>query len=190
MASVTSPGDADPARGGWPPCVERPDDLPLVVRRAVRLVVRDRCGSVLVFRAREITIPELGEWWELPGGGIEPGEDYREAAARELGEETGLTVGAGTIGPGRWRRCASYRHRGTRRLQYELIALVDLDRPAPAVDVSGQLPHEIEDYLSWRWMPVAEITAGGDRFYPGRLPELLPRLLAGEEIDEPFELFS
>ena len=29
-----------------------------------------------------------------------------------------------------------------------------------------------------------------DRFYPGRLPLLLPRFLAGDEIDEPFEIWS
>ena len=182
--------DAIHAPDHWPAGVYRPDDLPLVERWAVRLVVRDLAGSVLVFRAQEVTIPELGQWWELPGGGIEPGEGYREAAARELDEETGLVVEPAAVGPARWRRYTSYRHRGTRRLQHELIATTGLDAVEPPVDVSGQLPHEREDYLSWRWMPVAEITAGAERFYPGRLPHLLPRLLAGEDIDEPFELWS
>ncbi len=174
----------------WPDEVARPDELPLVERSAVRLVVRDRRGDVLVFRAREITLPELGQWWELPGGGIEPGEGYREAAVRELREETGLTVAASAVGPACWRRTASYRHRGTRRLQHEVVAVVDVGGDRPALDVSAQLPHEVEDYLSWQWMPPGEILAGGERFYPGRLPELLPRLLAGEPVDEGFEVFS
>jgi hypothetical protein len=29
-----------------------------------------------------------------------------------------------------------------------------------------------------------------ERFYPGRLPELLPRFLKGEWLAEPFEYFS
>ena len=35
-----------------------PDDLPLVEREAVRVVLQDRCGRVLLFRARELTGPE------------------------------------------------------------------------------------------------------------------------------------
>ncbi len=170
-----------------------PRDLPIVERDAVRLVVQEAGGAVLLFWARELTLPEVGRWWELPGGGIDPGESYAEAAVRELFEETGIRIGPDQLGPPAWRRSATYRHRGTRRLQHEVVAAVRLDDAAPVIDTSGQLQHELEDYTAWRWVPVAEIqemAARGERFYPGRLPELLPRLLAGETIDEPFERFS
>ena len=32
------------------------------------------------------------EWWEIPGGGIEPGETPKETAAREVSEELGIIV--------------------------------------------------------------------------------------------------
>lgn len=162
----------------------------MIERNAVRLVVRDVLGRVLLFRTRELSIPELGYWWELPGGGIDDGETYVDAAVRELREEAGILVSPGQVGEPRWRRTASFRHRGSRRLQHEVVAVVGLDIPGPGIDGSERLSYEVEDYVGFRWSPVADITASAERFYPGQLPRLLPRLLADQTIDEPFELWS
>jgi len=167
-----------------------PDDLPVVERQVVRVVVQDARGDVLLFRTREFTAPELGVWWELPGGGIDPGETFADAAVRELREEAGLTVPVAEVPRPTWRRTATFRFRGRRMVQHELVVPVRLSSVAPPLDTTGQFDYEVEDYIDHRWWPVAELVASRDRFYPGRLPQLLPALLAGEEIDEPFEVFS
>ncbi len=33
-----------------------------------------------------------GDWWQMPQGGVDEGEDLDEAMFRELGEETGVTT--------------------------------------------------------------------------------------------------
>jgi 8-oxo-dGTP pyrophosphatase MutT (NUDIX family) len=167
-----------------------PEDLPIVERDAVRIVVQDARGEILLFRTREFGAPELGYWWELPGGGVDAGESYVTVAVRELCEETGIVISADRVGRPTWRRTASFRHRDRRHLQHEVVVLVCLDIAAPELDTTARLDYEVEDYTDHRWWPVAAILASRERFYPGRLPELLPALLAGVEVDEPFELFS
>jgi len=49
-------------------------------------VLFDDQRRVLLCRRRDI------DWWNLPGGGVEPGEMPDEAVIREVREETGLEV--------------------------------------------------------------------------------------------------
>jgi 8-oxo-dGTP pyrophosphatase MutT (NUDIX family) len=157
-------------------------------RDAVRVVLADASGRVLLFHVE--TEEVLGGWWELPGGGIDPGESDREAAVREIREETGLVLDPARIGSPAWRRDTTWRSRGKRRLQHEVVVFAQVAADQPAIVDGGRSPTEIEDYVTARWWNVAEIIQSQERFYPGRLPELLPRFLAGEDIDEPFEYWN
>ena len=59
-------------------------DLPL--RSGVGIVLLNKQNKVFV--AKRIDNPK--NFWQMPQGGIDPGEEYLSAALRELKEETGI----------------------------------------------------------------------------------------------------
>jgi len=64
----------------------RTADANTQVRMGVGVIVRDSSGRILLEKRSDCGV------WGLPGGRIEPGESIRQAAVREVKEETGLTV--------------------------------------------------------------------------------------------------
>lgn len=54
--------------------------------------IAERQGLIAVVWVRPI---EGGDWLDLPGGAIDPGEDEVQAVVREFGEETGLVITPG-----------------------------------------------------------------------------------------------
>lgn len=67
------------------------DDAPRVIRVSGAAILRD--GKILCARRPEGK--NLAGKWEFPGGKLEPGEDHREALAREIREELGCEVEVG-----------------------------------------------------------------------------------------------
>jgi 8-oxo-dGTP pyrophosphatase MutT (NUDIX family) len=80
--------------------------------------------------------------WELPGGGIDAGEAFREAVVRELAEEGGIAAAADQVGQPTWRRRATFRYRGERRINNEVIVLVRLPVVGPAGNGAGRVGFE------------------------------------------------
>ncbi len=61
----------------------RPTDY--LYRMSLKCLVKNAEGKVLV-------VKESGrDWWDLPGGGMDHGEDFETAIARELNEEVSMT---------------------------------------------------------------------------------------------------
>lgn len=156
---------------------------PLIDRESARLLILDQTDRLLLFRATNDEEP--GPFWFTPGGGVEPGESYEDAARRELWEETGQ---AGLeIGPWVWHR--DLRYLGHRFLERYFVVRSTEFEPKPA----KQDPH-FEQYMSepgwFRWWSHAEIVGHDVRepLYPPRLAELLQPLLDGRLLAEPIEL--
>lgn len=73
--------------------IRRERDLARVlgIRTSVSAVIFDRRGHVLLQKRAD------GGQWGLPGGSMEIGESLHDAVAREVHEETGLTVTPGRL---------------------------------------------------------------------------------------------
>ncbi|GAB2593051.1 hypothetical protein GCM10027168_27460 [Streptomyces capparidis] len=138
-----------------------------IPRQAARVAVLDPAGSVFLLRYDN---EEVGVHWAMPGGGMDPGETPRQAAERELREETGWTDieldGAVLC---LWEH--DFTRAGVPVRQHEHIFLAHGPRRDPAGDLTAA--HAADGILRWRWWPPDELSAGTEPLWPPQLPELL-----------------
>ena len=132
-----------------------PRALPKLQRvAAYALILRD--DQILLTRlASRISADEK---WHLPGGGLDHGENPRDALVREIREETGLDAEVGDTAhvysahlPSMWRQGRRWDYQAL-RIVYD--AWVPADAPAPRVEeVDGST-------VAAAWHPVADVLLG------------------------------
>jgi putative (di)nucleoside polyphosphate hydrolase len=130
-------------------------DLPYRPCAGVMLVNRD--GRVFVGQRMDSTL----EAWQMPQGGIDPGEEALTAAIRELGEETGVAPDKVTLiaeAPGEF----------TYDLPPELIGKVWKGRWRGQTqrwflfrflgeDADIDIATEHQEFRAWRWIDPADL---------------------------------
>jgi 8-oxo-dGTP diphosphatase len=120
-----------------------------VTRMTVGAVLCRRIdGDLAVLVLKRVANDEYGGLEELPSGGVEPGETLRETLAREVLEETGLSIRV--VGP--FVFDFTYPSRRGLTMQLNFLAEVGADlpvRPNPA------------EHESFRWLPLSELADSG-----------------------------
>ncbi len=137
-----------------------------VPRPAARILLTDAAGHVLLMRFTPGDRPPL---WCTPGGAVDPGESYAQAARRELWEEVGLDL---DCGPEVARRVVDFlTFEGVEVTADERYFRVRVD--SCEVRAGALTPLEQRVLAGWRWFAPAELADWPEAIFPEDLAELL-----------------
>jgi putative (di)nucleoside polyphosphate hydrolase len=147
----------------------RRDKTGLPYRPCVGITLIDRSGRVFIGRRRQEGGPEhvSGDFsWQMPQGGIDPGEEPRAAATRELYEETNVAQGSlrflaeipdwlpYDLPPDVMKQAWKGRYRGQTQKWFAFGFLGSDDEIDVIHPGGGQHRSEFE---AWRWEPFATL---------------------------------
>lgn len=160
------------------------DNRPHRYRSTARVLLIDDRDRMLLFNDG---YPGTGQrWWITAGGGIDPGETPRQAALRELIEETGLVLPDDRlIGPIGFRTgIHHFRDDTVENADTFFVAVV----PAFTIDISGHTADERETMTGSRWWSRDELAATTEMVLPTALGALWDHLRTANPGATPLDL--
>lgn len=148
-----------------------PCESPLRSRPASRLLLLDPHDRVLLFRFVHRDGALAGKtYWATPGGGVDEGESFEQAAIRELWEETGLRVD--NVGAAVSQRMFVLQlTTGEHVMADERFFVVRTESEAISSEQWTAL--ELEVMAEHRWWSQAELAQTSDPVFPENLLEML-----------------
>jgi 8-oxo-dGTP pyrophosphatase MutT (NUDIX family) len=140
-------------------------------RPSSRLLVINRHHHLLLFRFEHKAGPLGGQaFWATPGGALDEGESYEEAAHRELFEEVGLKVE--DVGRQVAQRTARFAvPSGALVVADERYFLIQLDELAVSNANWTQLEHEV--MTAHHWWSQSELQRTSEQIWPEDLEGIL-----------------
>jgi 8-oxo-dGTP pyrophosphatase MutT (NUDIX family) len=140
-------------------------------RLSARLLLLDEEGHLLLFRyAVARGFLDGPSYWSTPGGGLEPGETFEDAAKRELLEETGILVE--TVGS----PVAEREFILKLITEEEVVAeerYFSVRVPCQTISYAKWTALEMECMIEHRWWPLDELASTNDTVYPENLLDML-----------------
>lgn len=135
-------------------------------RPASRILLTDPAGRVLLFR---FTPDDRPPFWCTPGGALDPGESYAEAARRELLEETGIDTDPGVEIARREVEFVTIE--GVPVSADERYFLVRTD--VEAIDTARHTALEQRVMHSWRWFEPDALANHDEPIFPEDLLDMI-----------------
>ena len=158
-------------------------------RRGARVLLVDLGGAVprlLMMLGHDPDVPARSFWF-TPGGGIEANESSREAAVRELAEETGYALETHELRGPVWTRTAVFDFASLPYSQTEDIFVADLaDAEARQRRDAVWTEQEVESIDEVSWLTREDLLADSREVFPARLLESWDAFLQWDGVTRDF----
>jgi len=135
---------------------------PLRLRRSSRVFLFDERGDVLLIRFQAQRSDGPYTCWVTPGGEVEPGENDRATAERELFEELGIRPEL--VGPVHEASGGTYEYLGEVVRNFDIFFAARCERSEPKL--TGVTADEIALMQEARWWPAGELKTIAEPVFP------------------------